>query len=106
MDTSPKVPFQLYAASRESGGTSLYYAALCGLQDIVEYLVAQHVNTSGGQHMTPLVAALAGRHFQTGRHLLHNGARVDRWMCAMDMGTTPSCGLVWRSRDGPVFTQL
>ena len=80
MDTSSKQPFHTYAASTESGGTSLYYAALCGLQDFVEHLVVkypQHVNTRGGKYMTPLVAALAGRHFQTARHLLHNGAHVN-----------------------------
>jgi ankyrin len=80
IDTSPKQPFVEFSVSWTSGVIPLYYAALCGFQDLVEDLVAkypQHVNTSGGEYGTPLVAALAGRHFQTARHLLHNGAHVD-----------------------------
>jgi ankyrin repeat protein len=63
-----------------SGATPLYYAALCGFQDVVEHLVIkypQHVNTRGGYFMTPLMAALARRHFQTAELLRHNGAHVD-----------------------------
>src|SRR6266849_11146069 len=55
----------------------LYYAALCGFQDLVEYLIVkypQHVNASGGSYFTPLVAALAGKHFQTAELLRHSGA--------------------------------
>ena len=63
-----------------SGVTPLYYAALCGFQDLVEHLVINyphHVNTCGGYFMTPLIAALARRHFQTAELLRHNGADVD-----------------------------
>jgi ankyrin repeat protein len=63
-----------------SGVTPLYYAALCGFQDLVEHLVMrypQHVNASGGYYVTPLVAALAGRHFQIVKFLRHKGAHVD-----------------------------
>ena len=82
IDTYPKNPFHGYSASWTftSGIIPLYYAALCGLRDLVEHLVIkypQHVNTSGGRYGTPLVAALAGSHFQTARHLVHNGAHVD-----------------------------
>ena len=80
IDTGPKEPFEEFSVPWTSGFIPLYYAALCGFQDLVEDLVAkypQHVNTSGGKYGTPLVAALAGRHFQTARHLLHNGAHVD-----------------------------
>src|SRR6266403_5041019 len=55
----------------------LYYAALCGFQDLVEYLIAkypQHINASGGYYVRPLVAALGGRHFQTAEFLRHTGA--------------------------------
>jgi ankyrin repeat protein len=58
----------------------LYYAALCGLQGLVEHLIVkspQHVNASGGYYMTPLVAALAGGHFQTAKLLRHNGAHAN-----------------------------
>ena len=60
--------------------THLYYAALCGFQDLIQHLVVkypQHVNTSGGSFVTPLVAALTGRHFQTIKLHRHNGAHVD-----------------------------
>jgi hypothetical protein len=59
------------------GGSPLYYAALCGFQDLVDYLIVkypQHVNTSGGRYVSPLVAALAGKHFQTAELLRLNGA--------------------------------
>ena len=80
MDTGLKLPFSPFATSSKSGGTPLYYAALCGLEGPVEHLSVkypQDVNTGGGKYGTPLVAALAGRHFQTARHLLINGAHVD-----------------------------
>ena len=80
IDTSPMEPFNSYSVSCPSGVTPLYYAALCGLGDVVEHLVVkypQDVNTGGGQYGTPLVAALAGKHFQTARHLFHNDAQVD-----------------------------
>jgi hypothetical protein len=54
------------AASSLPNGSPLYHAALCGFQDLVEHLVIkhpQHVKTNGGWYGTPLVAALAGRHF-------------------------------------------
>jgi ankyrin repeat protein len=37
----------------------------------------QDVNTDGGYHVRPLVAALAGEHFQTADLLRHNGAGLD-----------------------------
>ena len=69
-----------FAVPRKFAGTPLYYAALCGFDDLVEPLVVkhpQHVNTSGGYYVTPLVAALAERHFQTVKILHQNGAHVD-----------------------------
>ena len=63
--------------SMKSNAAPLYYAALCGFQDLVEHLILkypEHVNASGGYHVTPLVAALAGEHFQIARILYDNGA--------------------------------
>jgi ankyrin repeat protein len=68
------------AASEPSNASPLYYAALCGFQDLVEHLVIKHphhVKTNGGFYGTPLVAALAGRHFQTAKFLHDNGAHLD-----------------------------
>ena len=69
-----------FAVVTKSLATPLYHAALCGFEDLVEHLIVkypQHVNTSGGYYMTPLVAALAGRHFRIAELLRHNGADVD-----------------------------
>jgi ankyrin repeat protein len=65
-------------ASTTTFGSSLYYAALCGFRDLVEHLIANNpshdVNARGGCYWTPLVAALAGKHFQTAKILRDNGA--------------------------------
>jgi ankyrin repeat protein len=64
----------------KSSASPLYYAALCGFQDLAEYLVVkypQHVNASGGYYMRPLVAALATGQFQTAELLHHNGAHAN-----------------------------
>jgi hypothetical protein len=56
-----------------SATTPLYYASLCGFQDLVEYLVAKYphqVKIDGGYYRTPALAALAGKHFKLVR-LLH-----------------------------------
>ena len=69
-----------FAVISGSDITPLYCAALCGFEDLVGDLVVkypQDVNTSGGYYVTPLVAALAGRHFQTAKLLHDNGAHVD-----------------------------
>jgi Ankyrin repeats (many copies) len=75
IDTGPPYPstFSFFSHKKTTDGYPLYYAALCGFQDLVEHLIVrypQHVNTIGGFYMTPAVAALAGRHFPTA-HLLH-----------------------------------
>ena len=62
------------------GGSPLYYAALCGFRDLVEYLIVkypQQVNEIGGLYMTPAVAALAGGYFQLARLLSRNGSSVE-----------------------------
>jgi Ankyrin repeats (3 copies) len=69
--------FDRFTFSIIPGTSPLYYAALCGFQDLVEYLIAkypQHVNASGGWYVRPLVAALAGKHFQTAELLRLSGA--------------------------------
>ena len=71
---------ELVLAPPASGATPLYYAALCGFQDLVEHLVIKHphhVNARGGYFETPLLAALARRHFQTAELLRCNGADVN-----------------------------
>ena len=73
----------------------LFYAALCGFQDLVERLISkypQHVNARGGYFVTPLFAALSRRHFQTGELLRHNGADVNA--CYGD-GATPLHAAAW-----------
>jgi len=75
MDTKPGngATFQYFAPPYKSPATPLYYAALCGFHDLVEYLVIkrlQDVTADGGYFMSPLVAALAGKHFRTADLLL------------------------------------
>ena len=70
----------LFTVPTKSSAIPLYYAALCGFQNLVGHLIAkcpQDVNTSSGYYVTPLVAALAGRHFHTVKLLHHNGAHVN-----------------------------
>ena len=82
IDTSTRNSFFFQFASRTNSGAAkpLYYAALCGFRNLVEHLIVkhpQHVNTIGGYCMTPVVAALAGRHFQLAEALHRNGSSVD-----------------------------
>ena len=74
---------------RTKRGFPLYYAARCGFRDLVEHLVANdpnQVNVIGGYFVTPLVAALAGGHFQTAKFLHDNGAHPN---VRRSDGTTP-----------------
>ena len=69
--------FHLLTLHSKLNAVPLYYAALCGFQDLVEHLILkspEHVNARGGHYVTPLVAALAGEHFQIARILYDNGA--------------------------------
>jgi hypothetical protein len=66
--------FQVYS---KSAAAPLYYAALCGFRDLAQRLIIkcpQDVNAGGGNYVAPLVAALAGRHFQIADLLCRNGA--------------------------------
>jgi ankyrin repeat protein len=72
--------FMLGLLDGKSPVAPLYYAALCGFRDLVEYLITKHpqdVNADGGYYVRPLVAALAGDHFQTADLLRRNGADLD-----------------------------
>jgi ankyrin len=72
--------FSQFTPIYKSDATPLYYAALCGFQDLVEHLTVkhpQHVNASGGFYKTPAVAALAGKHFELARQLRRRGSSVD-----------------------------
>jgi hypothetical protein len=82
IDTEPNwdATFHYFALYDKSPAAPLYYAALCGFHDLVEHLITKHpqdVNADGGHHVRPLVAALAGQHFQTADLLRHNGADLD-----------------------------
>ena len=76
---SPDSTFHRFT-SRESAGTPLYYAALCGFRNIVEQLIVKHptcVRAIGGFYKTPAVAALAGRHFKLAQVLCRKGSSVN-----------------------------
>ena len=89
IDTDPGLSsLYLFRDHTKPDVTPLYLAALGGFQDLVEHLVIkypQHVNNSGGGYVIPMVAALAGRHFQTAKLLHHNGAHVN----VLGNGRTP-----------------
>jgi hypothetical protein len=78
IDTEPEEGATFYGfAISKSPAAPLYYAALCGFHDLVERLITKHppdVNADGGYHVRPLIAALAGEHFQTADLLRRNGA--------------------------------
>jgi Ankyrin repeats (3 copies) len=79
IDTMPdsEATFYMFEIGREHAGMHLYYAALCGFHDLVKHLIAkypQDVNANGGYYRRPLIAALAGEHFETADLLRHNGA--------------------------------
>src|SRR5712671_7606716 len=78
IDTRPDTDSGFYMFSmRQSQAFPLYYAALCGFHDLATHLIVkypQHVNARGGYYVIPLVAALAGMHFQTAELLHRNGA--------------------------------
>jgi ankyrin repeat protein len=75
------VRWQWYSPSYgETRGFPLYYAALCGLYELVGHHIGkypEHVNARGGRLVTPLVAALYREHFLVAELLFRHGADVD-----------------------------
>ena len=90
MDTEPLgSTFYYFTPDPKSPAVPLYYAALCGFQDIVEHLIVKdprQVNARGGYYVTPAVAALARKHFQLAQLLHRHGSSVDP---RGDFGDTP-----------------
>jgi len=73
----PGATFYVFYSWSELVATPLYYAALCGFHHLAERLIGkypQQVNAHGGCYVTPLVAALAGEHFEVAALLLRYGA--------------------------------
>jgi Ankyrin repeats (3 copies)/Ankyrin repeats (many copies) len=96
IDAEPELGTSLFKFKRDHEPASpLYYAALCGFQDLVQHVLdkyPQHLNRHGGRYVTPLVAALARGNFQTVEFLRQNGADVD--VLGFD-GITPFISASW-----------
>ena len=97
MDRKPEYGTSLYIFTEdpEPDTSPLYYAALCGFQDVVEDLVIkypQHVNARSGCYVTPLVAALAGGHSVIAKYLYDNGAHLN---IPGDLQRTPLHSAAW-----------
>ena len=97
IDTHPNIDatFYEFAPFPKSPAAPLYYAALCGFHDLVKHLITKHpqdVNADGGWYARPLVAALAGEHFQTADLLRHTGADLD---VRGHLGTNPLHGAAY-----------
>ena len=78
--------FYQFTPWSKSNATPLYYAALCGFQDLVEHLTVndpKHVNAKGN-HLTPLVAALAAGIFR---------------QQSFSVTMRPGCNLRWPNSD-------
>ena len=81
------VSWQWFAPEEFNVTFPLYYASLGGFYDLAEHLVGrhpEHINARGGQMVTPLVAALRGKHFEVAELLSRRGADVDvlgNWEC-------------------------
>jgi ankyrin repeat protein len=90
--------FHMFTLRSKSIAVPLYYAALCGFQELVEHLILkhpEHVNARGGHYVTPLVAALAREHFQVAGILYDNGAHPNVRGSAE---STPLHAAAWRGR--------
>jgi len=76
-------PFGLYmyhTHPEKPNASPLYYAVLCGFYDMTERLIIsfpQDVNSRGGQHATPLHAALRKERVDIAQLLLGHGADVN-----------------------------
>jgi hypothetical protein len=81
--------------------TPLYYSALCGFHELVQYLIAKHpeqVNGRGGKLNYPLIAALSRKHLRVAELLVKHGARVNI------RGEPPLFHIIRLSDDAPVDT--
>jgi len=79
-DASSPSPFPWFTPFPKSPAGPLYYAALCGFQDLAEHLIVkypQEVDANGGYYVTPFVAALAGKHIPLAQLLYRHGSSVD-----------------------------
>ena len=79
IDTRPNASsiFHMFISFDEPDAGPLYYAALCGFCDVARQIIdkyPQDVNARGGYYVTPLVAALAGRHVRIAQLLRNHGA--------------------------------
>ena len=79
IDTRPEASsiFPMFISFDEPEAAPLYYAGLCGFYDVAKQIIdkyPQDVDARGGYYVTPLVAALAGRHFETAQLLRNHGA--------------------------------
>ena len=73
IDKLPERPSSLEA-------TALYYAALCGFNELINYLIVTHgedVNAMCGRHGTPLHAAAYEGHLDVTHLLLDHGADIN-----------------------------
>jgi len=75
------VSWEWFTLKKSEGDTfPLYYASLGGFYDLAEHLLGKHpeqINARGGQLVSPLVAALYGRHFHVAELLHRNGADLN-----------------------------
>jgi ankyrin repeat protein len=79
----------------KSYATPLYYAALCGFQDLAEHLTVnnpEHVTATGGYLVTPLIAAMDAGHYRTAKFLRDNGAHPN---VTGYRGRSPLLGAAW-----------
>jgi len=84
-------------ASPKPTATALYYAALCGLRDVVKWLIMSHpqdINAIGGNHLTPLHATSVRGYLKVALLLLEHGADVNY---AGHYGRTPLHLAVWKN---------
>ena len=101
IDTDPSESgstFQMFASEhwQKSRATPLYYAALCGFQELVEHLTVnypEHVDATGGYFVVPLIAALNGGHTKTAKFLHDNGAHPN---VTGYRGRTPLHAAAWK----------
>jgi ankyrin repeat protein len=78
-DEDSRISHSYFPTYIRSETQQLYYAALCGFQDLVLYLIVKHpeqVNYRCGAHGSPLVAALSGNYIRVAELLLEHGAHA------------------------------